>query len=222
MNKIPIEKLLNPVHQEFPHKTLKDINDKLMSLCSKLPAENEKFEEEKAELEKILPTLDTLIRDGGTSKEEQKTIHKMYQLCSVLSVLLTEVTELRSKRNQYFKARKISRLSSEAVLGSKGKEGMVFNVVTQDTLNSTRRSNKTYRGHRLPKYVINSLESWFKRNIEHPYLNNNSIRELTTETKLSGLQIRNWVSNRRRKEKSLTVSFEVSELINKHRRSIED
>ncbi|GAV48601.1 alpha2 transcriptional factor [Zygosaccharomyces rouxii] len=214
MNKIPIEQLLNPVHQEFSHEKLKNINNKLLNLCSKLPAENEQFDEEKAELERILPSLNKLIREDGSSKEDQKMVHKMYQLSSILSVLLNEVSELRAKRRQFLRSKPMHHISYEAALGNKTKEKMVFNIVTQDTLHSVKRSNKTYRGHRLPKCVTYSLESWFNKNIKHPYLNKSSMKELMMETKLSGPQIKNWVSNRRRKEKSLTVSFEVSELVN--------
>lgn len=221
MNKISIEQLLNPIHQEFPHEKLKEINDKLLTLCSKLPAENEKLEEDRSELEKILPSLNTLLKEKPSSKD-QKMIQKIHQLFSVFSALLNEVSELRSKKNKLFPSKQMSRLSNETTLGDKGKNRTVFNVVTQDTLEYTKNSRKTYRGHRLPKYVTNSLESWFKRNIKHPYLNNSSIKQLITETKLSGPQIKNWVSNRRRKEKSLTVSFDVSELVRKNKRDRED
>nr|CDM87332.1 hypothetical protein [Zygosaccharomyces sapae]CDM87341.1 hypothetical protein [Zygosaccharomyces sapae]CDM87350.1 hypothetical protein [Zygosaccharomyces sapae] len=222
MNKIPIERLLNPVHQEFPHEKLKNINNKLLALCSKLPSENEQFEKDKAELEKILPSLNILIRECGSSKEDQKMVHRIHQLSSVFSLLLNEVSELKSKRSQFLRSKPKYHLPYAAALGNTGKEGMVFNIVTQDTLNSARRPNKTYRGHRLPKHITRLLESWFNRNIEHPYLQTSSMKELMVETKLSGPQIKNWVSNRRRKEKSLTISFEVSELVKESKQGTEE
>lgn len=213
MCKIPINLLLNPVSQEVPQEKLRNIKKRLVTLCSELPSDSARFEKNRKELEKILSHLDSLTRGCTFTSEDKKLISTTYQLSSILSVILREATDLSSERELILHSKSRYNISTAAALEKKRKEDFVFNVVTQDMLTNRRSSNKNYRGHRLPKQKTHALECWFNKNIDHPYLKNSSLKELITETKLSGPQIKNWVSNRRRKEKSLTISFEVSDVL---------
>lgn len=213
MCRIPINLLLNPVNQEIPQENLRNIKKRLLTLCSELPSNTDHLEKSKAELKKILSHLDSLTKGYISTNEDKKLINTTYQLSSILSVILREVTDLNSERSLILHSKSRYNVSTATALEKKSKEDFVFNVVTQDMLTNKRSSNRNYRGHRLPKHKTHALECWFNKNINHPYLKNSSLKELITETKLSGPQIKNWVSNRRRKEKSLTISFEVSDVL---------
>lgn len=94
-----------------------------------------------------------------------------------------------------------------------GGKNTAFNFVTQDMVKKNERELKSYRGHRLPKEKVSRLELWFIKNITNPYLDKKSLRNLGLETGLSSIQVKNWISNRRRKEKSQSVSVSISELL---------
>lgn len=81
---------------------------------------------------------------------------------------------------------------------------------------------------RLDSCQLKILQSWYGKNIKHPYLTRESIESLMRETGLSELQVKNWyvfssncrnqfltsrVSNKRRKEKSTFISKELEDLL---------
>lgn len=59
----------------------------------------------------------------------------------------------------------------------------------------------SHPGHRLPKESIYTLEQWFIKNKKKPYLNRSTLNALIMETRLSPSQVKNWISNRRRRER---------------------
>lgn len=64
-----------------------------------------------------------------------------------------------------------------------------------------------HRGHRFPKGKVIKLERWFNENSSKPYLDKQTLEFLIDETKLSSSQVKNWVSNRRRKERTTAWGF---------------
>lgn len=79
---------------------------------------------------------------------------------------------------------------------------------------STEGSNAFLRkSRRLPKQSIETLEKWYRDNEDHPYLNDSTLAHLRETTRLRNSQIRNWVANKRRKEKEVGVSQEILKLI---------
>ncbi|KTB00736.1 Mating-type-like protein ALPHA2, silenced copy at MTL3, partial [Nakaseomyces glabratus] len=87
---------------------------------------------------------------------------------------------------------------------------IVFNVVTKDHLLKKGVPNHyaaSYRGHRFTRENVQILETWYRNHIDNPYLDHNSQQYLAQKTNLSKIQIKNWVANRRRKQKSIYISL---------------
>nr|AZQ56636.1 MAT homeobox alpha 2 protein [Suhomyces atakaporum] len=63
--------------------------------------------------------------------------------------------------------------------------------------------------HKFSSNQIKVLEDWYESNSLHPYLDYFSCKDLHSRTGLTIMQVRNWVSNRRRKEKSHNISKEL-------------
>nr|AZQ56630.1 MAT homeobox alpha 2 protein [Suhomyces choctaworum] len=57
------------------------------------------------------------------------------------------------------------------------------------------------------------LDDWYDANYEHPYLNACSTEYLHQQTRLSHTQVKNWVSNKRRKEKNSKISKELESFL---------
>nr|CAI6411520.1 BFH_HP1_G0005700.mRNA.1.CDS.1 [Saccharomyces cerevisiae] len=200
MNKIPIKDLLNPqITDEFKSSIL-DINKKLFSICCNLPKLPESVTtEEEVELRDILGFLSRANKNRKISDEEKKLLQTTSQLTTTITVLLKEMHSIENDRSNYQLTQK-----------NKSADGLVFNVVTQDMIN---KSTKPYRGHRFTKENVRILESWFAKNIENPYLDTKGLENLMKNTSLSRIQIKNWVSNRRRKEKTITIAPELADLL---------
>lgn len=54
----------------------------------------------------------------------------------------------------------------------------------------------------------------YNENIDNPYLTKDDIHFLKSETNLEDSQIKNWVSNKRRKRKETKISPELSYILN--------
>nr|Q707Y8.1 RecName: Full=Mating-type protein ALPHA2; AltName: Full=MATalpha2 transcription factor [Ogataea angusta]CAE84417.1 MATalpha2 transcription factor [Ogataea angusta] len=74
------------------------------------------------------------------------------------------------------------------------------------------------RSKRFPKTAQMELENWYTENEDNPYLSKRDLQQLVHKTGLCAPQVRNWVSNRRRKERTLTISKELSDLLNQDTR----
>ncbi|ANZ77415.1 BA75_04427T0 [Komagataella pastoris] len=84
-------------------------------------------------------------------------------------------------------------------------------IIMQQILDSSRIEKK----RRLPREKVRILENWFSDHFQHPYATQQDFDELVHMTSLSKTQIRNWISNKRRKERSSTVSTELLQALNK-------
>ncbi|EDO18935.1 HML mating-type cassette alpha2 protein [Vanderwaltozyma polyspora DSM 70294] len=215
MNKIPINILLNPSHQENLKDKLQQINDKLTSLCSKIPGNTSGLEQEDhLELQRILLFLTTVVKNEKLDNDEIMLVRTTYQLSTTLSIMVKSLRMANENyESQTSKENSEEELTSPSSSDSNDRNEFVFNIVTQDMMNKKKMNIKSYRGHRLPKQNVKLLERWYIQNVENPYLDDKSISELMKITSLSKVQIKNWVSNRRRKEKSITISPEVSRLL---------
>lgn len=183
----------------FPERT-KIKNKKLFSICCNLPKLPESVTtEEEVELRDILGFLSRANKNRKISDEEKKLLQTTSQLTTTITVLLKEMRSIENDRSNYQLTQK-----------NKLADGLVFNVVTQDMIN---KSTKPYRGHRFTKENVRILESWFAKNIENPYLDTKGLENLMKNTSLSRIQIKNWVSNRRRKEKTITIAPELADLL---------
>lgn len=134
------------------------------------------------------------------------------QLSKVIKLLIQEEIRLGSLREEFNASKHI-----ETGIGSNTKEDLkkpvFFDLNTPQTVQHKMSGKHPCRGRRLEKPQINMLEKWFTNNIEKPYLNKKSLQLLTKETGLSNIQIKNWVSNRRRKEKVVTISPPLLDLL---------
>ncbi|SCU95415.1 LAFA_0G00276g1_1 [Lachancea sp. 'fantastica'] len=59
------------------------------------------------------------------------------------------------------------------------------------------------------------LEEWYLANSSHPYLGSSEARVISEKTGLTLRQVKNWVSNRRRKSKKHRIEPLLSHLLNK-------
>nr|CAO02574.1 mating type alpha2 protein [Lachancea waltii] len=79
-------------------------------------------------------------------------------------------------------------------------------------LNSAARGNQ--KVSKYPHNISMHLENWFHLNSSHPYLTRKQISLLSERTNLSSKQIRNWMSNRRRKSKKNPIDSSLHSLLN--------
>lgn len=69
------------------------------------------------------------------------------------------------------------------------------------------------RGRRFTEAQLRALESWYQANLENPYLLSKALSYLEELTGLRADQIRNWVSNRRRRARTAHTSNELRDLL---------
>ncbi|CCE63450.1 hypothetical protein TPHA_0E04070 [Tetrapisispora phaffii CBS 4417] len=223
MNKIPINKLLNPSQHYNLTEKLQQINITLSNLCTKLPDTiTDLTEADHRELQDILLYLTTVVKQQELKKEEIMLVKTTYQLCTTLTLMVKsckQENDKENKENEIIKYESGTSDNSETNSSCNSSDNedknsiLVFNVITQDMMNNNKKNNKSYRGHRLPKKNVQYLEDWYMDHRKNPYLNEINIKLLMSKTSLSRIQVKNWISNRRRKEKSITISPEVSALL---------
>ncbi|KAL3234233.1 Silenced mating-type protein ALPHA2 [Nakaseomyces bracarensis] len=147
-------------------------------------------------------------------KEKLEEINKqLISLCSSLpkrncvpapsSDILRSLSRTKLDSQEIRLIKTTYRLST--LLSKLQEKDVVFNVVTKDHLLRNGAPNpyaQPYRGHRFTKENVHTLEAWYSNHIDKPYLDPKSLHSLAQKTNLSTVQIKNWVSNRRRKQTS--------------------
>ncbi|KAG0654006.1 homeodomain mating type protein alpha2 [Maudiozyma exigua] len=208
MNKIPIQHLLNPTsNKRFYKSDLKQINTELMYICSSLPEGIfQNIKDVKIHLHDIVTKLGIIKSQGKLDNEERYLIKISFQLATIVANFLRSVEEEKKPNKDSRKKKKQGKSSKE--------EQVVFNVVTQNMMNMDNVKHNSFRGHRFSKQNVDVLEEWYGIHKHKPYLDKKSIERLQSQTQLSRTQIKNWVSNKRRKEKTVQVSSEILQLIN--------
>ncbi|SMN20089.1 MATALPHA2 [Maudiozyma saulgeensis] len=209
MNKIPIRDLLNPASKRRQYKPeLKQINTKLIHICSSLPEGIfENIKEIKMDLHEIITKLSIIKREGRLDSEERYLIKISFQLATIVANFLNSNTQENIKPIKEQKKKKIEKKIPK-------EDEVVFNVVTQNMMNMDNVKQNSFRGHRFSKQNVEVLEEWYSIHKHKPYLDKKSTEVLQYQTQLSRTQIKNWVSNKRRKEKTVQVSSEILQLIN--------
>lgn len=208
MNKIPIQHLLNPTPSKRLYKSdLKQINTELMYICSSLPEGIfQNIKDVKIHLHDIVTKLGIIKGQGKLDNEERYLIKISFQLATIVANFLKSVEEEKKPSKDSKKKKKQGKSLKE--------EEVVFNVVTQNMMNMDNVKQNSFRGHRFSKQNVDVLEEWYSIHKHKPYLDKKSIERLQSQTQLSRTQIKNWVSNKRRKEKTVQVSSEILQLIN--------
>lgn len=199
MNKILIKDLLND-HKEKNEIT--KINDELFQLCAVLPHYASSLPKELVEsFASVLAKL--LNLKSGSSNEEDSTtgITTAYQISTIMEEILKHFP---NKVNDPKKEEKEASINGKSV---------IFNIMTTDMMNKNKTSLQSYRGHRFSDDNIIMLEQWYSEHYQKPYLTKSSLEKLSKITGLSKIQIRNWVSNRRRKEKTVHISPAILTLV---------
>ncbi|AEY98439.1 FAFR750C-Xp [Eremothecium gossypii FDAG1] len=228
MNRIPIISLLNPspndVHSirqplmagssyglkkdAYEAETLLKMRNELLKLHTTICCTNTGNKEVNDILNQVLQGLKTLSSDQVFSKPDRVVIQNISQLTTIIVRLVNKKEDLINLQKELAGSKELSDATS------KDKCGIIFNVVTQDMMENGRKGGcSSYKGHRLPKQHVQVLEAWYKNNIENPYLNDTDIRYLMRETGFSRSQVKNWVANKRRKDKHSTISPELSDLL---------
>lgn len=93
-------------------------------------------------------------------------------------------------------------------------EGIHSSFCNTDSNSIKTKDGSSRNGKRLPKETIAVLNEWFNDNIENPYVQKEDISYLKAKTNLQASQIKNWVSNKRRKRKGSKVSPSIVEILN--------
>ncbi|AMD19464.1 HCL581Cp [Eremothecium sinecaudum] len=223
MNKIPIVSLLNPSPNEslntrknisassnftlrrsnYECDNLHKLRNELLNLHTKIRCTNIDNQEINRTLNKVLHGLKTLSTETKYSTPDRVVIQNISQLTAI-------IVKLVKKRENFIHYEKGIIDLKET---SNDKCGIIFNVVTKDMMENGGKGVNSYKGHRLPKQYVLILENWYRKHVENPYLNDNDIRYLMRETGFSRSQVKNWVANKRRKDKHSTISPELSDLL---------
>lgn len=212
MNKIPIHTLLNPSCHESSEARLARVHAQLLTIfCEICSSEELDYLEAQCRLQKILLDLNNIADGKALTEIERLTVGKIYQLSVGISDILTERGRLQ-KISKAFMSAHLTQGNNSTQFGN-SKESLVFKVWTQDMMNDRPQNDGSYKGHRLPKKHVDVLETWYKNHSSNPYLTEDDLLELMDKTLLSRNQIKNWVSNRRRKEKTTNISSEISGLL---------
>lgn len=222
--KIPINLLLNPLQhddkkekisspkaiQNSEEEELLSINEKLINCFSNFPMElgnsNSKL---RCELKKVLSSLKVVTTNGKLDKNGELLLRTTFQLSKTLSAVLHEFKKIEGSNIQFHKSTDWDSERKQTNLRCKVPN---FEIVPSN-IKQDYSTGKRHRGHRLPSEKVDKLELWFKKNISKPYVNQRALRTLVQETSLSPIQIKNWLSNRRRKEKSAGIADTISDLL---------
>ncbi|CCH58550.1 hypothetical protein TBLA_0A07600 [Henningerozyma blattae CBS 6284] len=226
MNKIPIDTLLNPTNSENIKEQLQNLNKELLSMCSRLPSAKSM---EETQLSEILKFLTKTIKHEPLGKEETELVTTTVQLSTVLSSLVKEARQLhRLHHSQSTHNPRVFNVLTQHMMSNSNSTSTSPHSNSLPNSPSTKKSTTpltnpsppyyysssspkslspplqhtpSHRGHRLPKHTLIPLEKWFLHNKSHPYLHNSDLQALTTQSSLSKTQVKNWISNRRRKER---------------------
>lgn len=142
-------------------------------------------------------TKGILFKDFGESFSEVAMIAKDVLL------LLQERKKLQDQINEF-----------RSHFDENPKKRLVFNVITQRMMRESSNGCIPHRRRRLERGKVGVLQTWYNKHFEKPYLNEETLNSLVDLTGLTKVQIRNWISNKRRKEKNVLVSDELSALLN--------
>ncbi|CUM68278.1 uncharacterized protein PRCAT00006000001 [Priceomyces carsonii] len=163
---------------------------------------------------------DVLDSNAELSQESELLLSEINKLTKFLHLMVAERAKLQQEINNFisnyfgdfdyritkegvFYPKDSSTLNKSIAFHSSHKpvtEPRVFNGVSQ-------------KGKRISKDKLDILEKWFDVNQHHPYLTQGASLNLVSRTGLSYNQVRNWISNKRRKEKTCHVSKELKELL---------
>lgn len=199
MNKILIKDILNNQNIKKEEKNITNIKDELFKICSFLPNYLSNISDD------LLTTFDNIIgslcefKNSGedkSKKNEKNDLKTAYQICCIMEQIIYHIPKEDLKKH----------LKIE-------ENPLIFNIMTQDMMNKKKTSVNSYRGHRFSLDNVAILEKWYKDHYQKPYLTKNSLEKLAKATGLNKVQIRNWVSNKRRKEKSVQVSPIIQNLL---------
>jgi len=81
----------------------------------------------------------------------------------------------------------------------------------EDSYSSEEQQDNIRRRSRLPRKAKQVLETWFRDNINEPYPSKSKQLKFKTTLNITMNQIRNWFTNRRKKEKRTRMSKELEE-----------
>ncbi|CCE91589.1 homeodomain mating type protein alpha2 TDEL_0C07000 [Torulaspora delbrueckii] len=222
--KIPINLLLNP-QQHDDKKEKKDKSESCSKLRGTRVTQHKREADElffklsngigkpefelRCELKKVLSSLKVVTTNGKLEENGELLLRTTFQLSKTLSVVLSEFKKVEESNIQFHKSRDWDSERKETNLRCKVPN---FEIVPLNT-KQDYSTGKRHRGHRLPSEKVEKLELWFNQNISKPYLNQRALRTLVHETSLSPIQIKNWLSNRRRKKKSAGIADTISDLL---------
>lgn len=194
MNKILIKDLLNNQTIAKEKNELSQINEELFKVCSFLPNYGGSIPESLLlEFEGMIAKLQGV---RGPRNEVRKEARTTYQICKIMEEIIKHFPNEEEEEEDSTK-----------------ESFMVFNIMTKKMMNKKERCSQSYRGHRFSSTNIKVLEYWYSEHYQKPYLTKSALEKLAKATGLNKIQIRNWISNRRRKEKSVQVSPAILKLV---------
>lgn len=91
------------------------------------------------------------------------------------------------------------------------KKEFTFKMLTKKDMHGNSRLRA--KGQRLPKVYTTILEKWYQENIRNPYLDDRSLQILMHQCSLERNQVKNWIANRRRKDRNSKISPVISSIL---------
>ncbi|GME98807.1 unnamed protein product [Ambrosiozyma monospora] len=182
----------------------------------------------KESLQEQVKLVYQIVSNGVIDVESKKILSDIYSIATSIAFITIERSSLATRTecisfngnlamNEYEQllcerdASNIDLYGSNTQIPVQGSDGA-------QTLQESS-SDKRPKGHgvpsrqRLSREVLLVLNEWFTQNEENPYLSPEDIKVLTGKTGLTSSQVKNWASNRRRKEKSHRISKEVHDIL---------
>lgn len=125
-----------------------------------------------------------------------------------LAIILIETINKFPYMDIMLKSKKLKKNKEQLFIVNK------FDIVSKEMLRNNISATTPFRGHRFSKDSVVVLENWYTEHYHKPYFSKKQLNKLQKCTGLTAVQLRNWLSNRRRKEKAEQVSSIVLNYMN--------
>ncbi|KAG0669471.1 homeodomain mating type protein alpha2 [Kluyveromyces marxianus] len=221
MSKIPVQSLLNPESpREHFYKTYEiehkqsQVDRKIQNLLTEfkrvfqlvLLSREVFIQPNYVEIYEFVKTIrQTLIYESGGGEFNTIISRNIFNSVLCLLIVLQEKQKISLLENNI-----LSKVESFKERRSENTNTVEFRILSSEHLNPTL--NKVGKKNRFPKKSIKLLENWYECNRNSPYLTSNHLDYLECNTGLNKTQIKNWVANRRRKDKNSRVSLDIKNI----------
>ncbi|ODQ80460.1 hypothetical protein BABINDRAFT_195845 [Babjeviella inositovora NRRL Y-12698] len=156
-------------------------------------------------------TVSAIIKNAATfSLREKMQLTKINRLSVALSLLFRERIVLKESLQ---KLNELDHSFQPISPDDKTPPPQISHALRKKNMSKDRVEKPSLEGHRLPRQLVLTLQKWYEENVVNPYLYEDTMQALVRETGLTTKQVRNWVSNKRRKEKDFKISSKLTNIL---------